>query len=130
MRQLTIQIEPDLDAHMAQWAERAKRGIATGEYQGEHLSFPAPEQFFSQLTPNRWQMVRRMMGAGVVGVRALARMLRRDVRRVHEDAAVLVELGLLERTEYGALCCPYARIHLDMTLEPLAQDAPALAQAA
>jgi len=130
MRQLTIQIEPDLDAHMAQWAERAKRGLTTGEYQGEYLSFSSAEQFFRELTPNRWVMVNHMLGAGIVGVRALARQLGRDVRRVHEDAAVLVELGLLERTEYGALCCPYERIHIDMTLEPQAEETPALAEAA
>jgi len=130
MRRLTIQIEPDLDAHMAQWAERAKHGLATGEYQGEYLNFSSAGQFFRELTPNRWAMVNHMLGAGVVGVRALARQLDRDVRRVHEDAAVLVELGLLERTEYGALCCPYMQIHIDMTLKPATRETPALAKAA
>jgi len=135
MRYLTIQIEPDIEVDSARWLERAKRGLATGEYQGEWLSFSTPEQFFRELTPNRWQMVRQMMGAGVVGVRALARTLGRDVRRVHEDAAVLVELGMLERTEHGALCCPYGRIQIDMTMEAqaqetAAQDAPVLAEAA
>jgi len=130
MRRLTIQIEPDFDAETAQFLQRVERGLATGEYQGEHLSFSSAEQFFRELTPNRWQMVRHMMGAGVVGVRALARQLGRDVRRVHEDAAVLVELGLLERTEYGALCCPYGSIHIDMTLEPFVQETHELAKAA
>jgi len=130
MRRLTIQVEPDFDVETEQFLQRVKHGLATGEYQGEHLSFATADQFFRDLTPNRWRMVHHLMGKGEVGVRALARQLGRDVRRVHEDAATLVELGLLERSEYGALCCPYARIHIDMTLEPSAQEMPALAKAA
>jgi len=130
MRTLTIQIEPDLAADMARFAERAKRGIATGQYQGEFLSFPTPALFFRELTPNRWNMAKHLLGGKTVGVRALARQLGRDVRRVHEDAAILVELGLLERTEYGALCCPYNRIHIDMVLEPAEQERTELPKAA
>ena len=48
-------------------------------------------------------MLTELQGAGGVGVRELARRLGRDVKRVHEDAAALVELGLVERTESGAL---------------------------
>jgi hypothetical protein len=36
------------------------------------------------------------------------------VKRVHEDAAELVTLGLVERTEAGALRCPFRDIHVDM----------------
>jgi len=122
MRTLTIQIEADLDTEMAQFAERAKRGIESGQYQGEHLTFPSVALFFSRLTRNRWEMVNHLLGGAPVGVRELARQLRRDVRRVHEDAAVLVTLGLLEKTGTGALCCPYGRIHIDMTLLPPALD--------
>jgi len=118
MRTLTIYIEPDLATEMAQFAERAKRGMATGEYQGEFLTFPTAAQFFSRLTPNRWQMVNHLLGAGVVGVRELARQLKRDTKRVHEDSKVLVKLGLLEKTETGALHCPYQCIHIDMRLMP------------
>jgi predicted transcriptional regulator len=38
----------------------------------------------------------------------------RDVKRVHEDAVALVDLGLLERTPRGALFCPFDDIHVDM----------------
>ena len=52
--------------------------------------------------------------AGEVPVRELARLVHRDVKRVHEDAAELVKLGLIERTERGGLVCPYLDIHIDM----------------
>jgi len=128
MRTLSIQIVPNLDTDMAQWADRAKRGIASGQYQGEYLTFPTAALFFKDITPNRWDMVNHLLGRdGAVGVRALARALGRDVRRVHEDAALLVKLGLLEKTETGALCCPYVSIHIDMKLVAPAQVALAKA---
>jgi predicted transcriptional regulator len=51
-----------------------------------------------------------------VPVRELARRVDRDVKRVHEDASVLVSLGLIERTERGGLLCSYDDIHVDMHL--------------
>jgi predicted transcriptional regulator len=42
------------------------------------------------------------------------------VKRVHEDAASLVDLGLIERSERGGLCCPFADIHVDMHLRQAA----------
>lgn len=42
------------------------------------------------------------------------RVAGRDFKRVHDDVAVLVELGLLERTANGGLLCPFASMHIDM----------------
>ena len=95
---------------------RLSRAFATGDYQGEFLSFATPELFFSKLTDKRWKIVNALQGAGEVGVRELARRVGRDVRRVHDDAAALVELGFIEKTERGALRCPYADIHVEMHL--------------
>jgi len=129
-RTLTITLDDDWKHVLRQAGRRAQAGIETGQYQGETLNFPSTALFFSRLNPNRWRIVKHMMGKGRVGVRALARQLRRDVRRVHEDAAVLAELGLLEKDAAGALCCPYERIHIDMTLEAAAQETHELAKAA
>jgi predicted transcriptional regulator len=63
-------------------------------------------------------LLNALLGSGTVGVRELARRLGRDVRRVHEDAAALVELGLIEKDERGALYCPYGNIHVDMVMAP------------
>jgi hypothetical protein len=49
--------------------------------------------------------------------RELARLVNRDVKRVHEDSGILTELGLLERTESGGVCCPYTSMHIDMYLK-------------
>jgi predicted transcriptional regulator len=41
----------------------------------------------------------------------------RDVKRVHEDVAVLADIGMLERTEQGGLVCPFSSMHIDMYLK-------------
>jgi len=38
---------------------------------------------------------------------------------VHEDVAMLIDLGLLERTDDG-VACPFARIHVDIELKAAA----------
>lgn len=113
-RKLTITTRGDWKAALRKAGTVAAKGIKEGRYQGETLNFETPGAFFSRLTPNRWEMVAELQGAGSVGVRELARRLGRDVKRVHDDASALVEVGLLERSESGALTCPYTDIHVDM----------------
>jgi predicted transcriptional regulator len=81
------------------------------------LNFETPAQFFGQLTEKRWEIVRAAQGKGELAVRELARMVDRDVKRVHEDIVILAELGLLERTESGGILCPYTSMHIDMYLK-------------
>ena len=115
-RTLTISTGQNWQVALRAAGTRAKAATAYGKYQGESLNFESPAAFFGQLTERRWDMIREMMGSGVVGVRELARRLERGVKRVHEDAQVLVALGLLEKTESGALLCPFDDIHVDMHL--------------
>ncbi|MDR2093323.1 MAG: hypothetical protein LBP58_08440 [Azoarcus sp.] len=113
-RTLTISIRTDWKTEIIDTMARAQTGLARETYMGETLNFETPAAFFSRLTTNRWAMLNALQGASSIGVRELARRLGRDVKRVHEDAAELVELGLVERADNGALSCPYADIHVDM----------------
>ena len=112
-RTLTISLQPDWQSGLRKAARTAFEATA---YQGEALNFDSPAAFFSRLTERRWAIVHVLQGAGEVPVRELARRLGRDVRRVHDDAAELIALGLLERSERGGLICPFADIHVDMHL--------------
>ena len=116
MRALTITTNPDWKSALRTAGHRADAGLKSGEYQGETLNFETPGAFFSRLTERRWQLLDALLGSGTVGVRELARRLSRDVKRVHEDAAALVELGLIEKDERGALNCPFENIHVDMVM--------------
>jgi len=112
-RYLTITLQPDWKGALRAAAQSAQ---ADG-YQGETLNFETPAQFFGQLTQRRWDIVRAAQGKGELTVRELARLVDRDVKRVHEDIVVLAELGLLERSERGGVLCPYTTMHIDMYLK-------------
>ncbi len=112
-RHLTITLQSDWKASLRHAAKSAK----SGAYQGEVLNFETPAQFFGQLTEKRWDLVRAAQGRGELPVRELARIVGRDVKRVHEDIGILTELGLLERTDNGGVCCPYTSMHIDMHLK-------------
>jgi predicted transcriptional regulator len=111
-RYLTITLHPDWKGALRAAATASQKDT----YQGEVLNFESPAQFFGQLSDKRWSIVRTMQGQGEVSLRKLARNLGRDVKRVHEDVGILVNLGLLERTEKGGVICPYASLHIDMYL--------------
>ena len=112
-RYLTITLQPDWKAAIRAAGVAAKADT----YQGEVLNFETPAQFFRQLSGKRWDIVRAAQGKGDLPVRELARIVDRDVKRVHEDVGILTELGLLERTESGGVSCPYTSMHIDMYLK-------------
>lgn len=116
-RTLTVTVAADVESRM-----KALFKAATEQktYQGEYLDFATPALFFSKLSDKRWQLLNALQGVGEVGVRELARRVGRDIKRVHEDAAVLVDLGLVKKTERGSLICPFADIHVDMHLRKAA----------
>ena len=109
-RHLTITLQPDWKAAIRAVGLAAK----TSAYQGEVLNFETPAQFFGQLSEKRWAIVRSAQGKGEMSVRELARIVDRDVKRVHDDIVILAELGLLERTGSGGVTCPYSSMHIDM----------------
>ena len=112
-RHLTITLQADWQSALRHVAQIAK----ADSYQGETLNFESPAQFFGQLSERRWEIVRMAQGKGELSVRELARMVGRDVKRVHEDVVILAGLGLLERTDSAGVICPFSSMHIDMCLK-------------
>lgn len=110
-RTLTIRLKTDWRTGL----RAAGRKAQAKTYQGEELQFETAAAFFGKLTERRWKMIRALQGQGVISTRELGRRLERDIKRVHEDVGVLIELGLVEREE-GGIVCPFARIHVDFEL--------------
>ena len=54
-------------------------------------------------TPRRFDLLRHLRRERVSGIRALARALGREVKRVHEDVVALKEIGLVLRADDGSL---------------------------
>jgi len=119
-RTATIRIEPDESAWRSRLRGKMKRASRSDGYQGEHFSFASPAALFKVLTPKRWDLVERLQAAGPLGVRALARALERDVKRVHDDCRVLLYVGLLERDALGRLVVPFREIKTEFRLRAAA----------
>ena len=84
-----------------------------GEAQGAFISFETPELLFKVLSGKRWDLLKVMTGAGPISIREAARRMKRDVKAVHGDAHVLLEVGILQKTDKGQIIFPFDAIHVD-----------------
>ena len=80
----------------------------------------APPTLFSELTPARLDLLGTLRRVGPCSVYALAKAAERNYSNVHTDIARLEELGLVQRTDEGAVSVPFEAIEI---LVPLAQVA-------
>ena len=120
MRTATLQIRKD-DASVLREAGAAfESAWNTGEPASDLFTFASPAQLFTVLSPRRWNLIERLQAVGAISLRGLARELGRDVKRVHEDVAILLDWGLVERTAARKLVVPYDRIHADFDLRAAA----------
>jgi predicted transcriptional regulator len=107
-------LQEDVGRFADAW-KRAKRGAAVHE---DIVSFENWQALFNVLTPKRYELLRHVHRHPEQSIRALARALGRDYKRVHEDVKALSEAGLLEqdgdgiRAEYAAIELPKTRIAL------------------
>lgn len=119
MRTLTINLT-DSKSAMQQMRTSAIQAWKTGEYQDETISYATPAQLFKVFTQKRWEMIAYLQTLqNPVSIRELARKLKRDIRRVHDDVQVLLNEGVIEKDGAG-ITIPYAEIHTDFTLKKAA----------
>ena len=91
---------------------RAERGEAALE---THLAFASWELLARTLTPKRLALLRHIHREPATSIAALARVLGRDYKRVHEDVELLTAAGLLERSD-GELRADYDEIRAAIAL--------------
>ena len=91
-----------------------------GETSDFRLSFESARSLFAELTPARVDLLDTLRRVGPCSVYALAKAADRNYSNVHTDIARLEVLGLIERTEEGAVSVPYEAVEI---LVPLAQAA-------
>jgi predicted transcriptional regulator len=65
-------------------------------------------------------ILKSMAGQGPMAIREVARRVNRDVRAVHSDVHVLLNAGLVERTDNGRVHFPYDAIHVNFVLRTAA----------
>jgi predicted transcriptional regulator len=117
-RTATIRIEREAGAGLRRGAARFVRAWRTGRDQGSHFSFESPSALFRSLTPARWTVIERLQTLGPSTLRGLARSLDRDVKSVHRDLQILLEIGLAAKDADGRVLVPFSRIHAEFELSP------------
>jgi len=114
-RKLIISISPETEA-IQSFKDGFLQAFQTSEPQDEYVYFTSPASLFQKISPKRWELIAKLQDAGLVSIRELARLLKRDIRRVHDDVSALIDEGIIERSEDGVFI-PFAEIHTDFTLK-------------
>lgn len=52
-----------------------------------------------------------------MSLRAVARLLDRNVKNTHADVHALMNAGILDRTDDARIVFPYDTVHVDFTIE-------------
>jgi predicted transcriptional regulator len=93
---------------------RAERGEAVESQ--DTTTFVSWSALAAVMSDKRYELLRHLHAHPAVSIRALARDLGRDYKRVHEDIAALAAVGLVERD--GDLWrADYDEIHTSITLQ-------------
>jgi predicted transcriptional regulator len=80
------------------------------------LSFADLSLLTRNLSPARWELLKRLKKAGPLTVFALARLLERDYKNVHTDVSRLVDLKLVEKTQDGKVSVSWQAIKAELRL--------------
>jgi len=77
-----------------------------------YIGFETIELMWKVLGNKRLALLQAMCGAGALGLRELARKVGRDVKAVHNDTRLLLNSGVIDKTDDGKLLFPYRRVKL------------------
>ncbi len=80
------------------------------------LSFAGLPLLVKNLTPARWELLKRLKAAGPLTIFALAKLLERDYKNVHTDVARLVDLDLIERNHDGEISVSWEAVRAELRL--------------
>ena len=96
---------------------RLMRALETGKPQNAYRSFESTADLWRTLSPKRWDVLKAMTGVGAISLREVARRVERDVKGVHADVHVLLNAGLLDKTDDGKIIFPFDAVHVDFMLK-------------
>jgi len=104
----------DAATRIAEAWHRAERGEAVEPQ--DTVTFLKWSSLASVMTDRRHDLLHHLRSHPAPGIRALARELHRDYKRVHQDVAALTAVGLIERTPEGMLTAGFSEIHTTIPL--------------
>lgn len=91
-----------------------------GKSQEPHITFATLDLMWRTLTPRRQELLQAMSGQDVMSIRAVARLVSRDVKAVHGDVQALLAAGVLQSRDGEGVIFPYDGLHVDYQLQAVA----------
>lgn len=95
--------------------KKAEKGIIPEE-PVQRIYFQDLPTLLRILTPRRLDLLKRLYDQGPMSIRALAKMLQRDYKNVHQDVKALEQTGLVFRTSEQTISVPWGRILAEISL--------------
>ena len=80
------------------------------------LSFASLPLLMKNLTPARWDLLKKLKSTGPLTIFALAKHLQRDYKNVHTDVSRLVALTLVEKAEDGRVSVSWQTVRAELRL--------------
>ncbi|AWN54977.1 transcriptional regulator [Methylobacterium sp. 17Sr1-1] len=90
--------------------------IFRGEPQGAFISFASVELLWTVMTPQRWELLRALVGRDPLPLPALADVLSRDDDAVRADIDALRKAGVVESGSNDRISFPFDSVHVDFTM--------------
>jgi predicted transcriptional regulator len=81
------------------------------------IGFATPELLWQVLTAKRWELLKALCGVGPLSIRAVARLVNRDVKAVHGDVTALLNAGVLARSPGGGVEFAFDAVKVEFMLK-------------
>ena len=102
-----------LDRFEHVWQQAEKGAVPAAQLR---LSFESLPTLLKNLTPARWELLKRLKAAGPLTIFALAKLLERDYKNVHTDVARLIHLNLIEKKQDGQISVSWEAVRAELKL--------------
>ena len=80
------------------------------------LSFAGLPLLMKNISPARWDLLKRLKKAGPLTIFALAKLLQRDYKNVHTDMVQLTSLGLIQKTDENLVHVAWDAVRAELKL--------------
>lgn len=82
----------------------------------ERVYFHDVKTFLKYITPKRFELLDGLHHNGSMSIRALAKLLNRHYKNVHDDVKLLEQIGLVEKDEAGLYSVPWDEVSASFKL--------------
>ena len=82
----------------------------------ERVYFNDAKTFFKHITPRRFDLLEELHRHGEMSINALARLLKRNYKNVHDDVKALEEIGVVEKQDNGLYSVPWDEVQTSFKL--------------